>query len=201
MHNLRLHTAIEKAKADNTPKDVIERALNSSQKDASTMEEITYEGNVGPVAVVVEALSDNRKRTAMHVRALFTKHGGTLGTAGSVDYVFTSVGRVHVPCPDAAQQDSIFEAALEAGASDVNFEDEPGVALVICDPGNVGSVRKALSTAGLASTVAETVRVPTVTVELDGEKEETFGHFLERLHEDEDVQAVYHNATTAAELQ
>ena len=209
---MRLASAIEKAQRDDCPKHIIERAKDVSAKGEAT-EEILYEG-IGPssVAVLVEALTTNRNRAAKTIRACFNKYNGDFQSSGSVSWQFTTRGRftLEYDAADAAVQDKLMEAAMNAGAEDIEFpEDEPAgdeegaapkkgagaTAYVFCDPGKLGTVKNALIAAGYKPTVSELLRTANSTVEVpEGEEAEAFSAFLERLEELEDVQAIYHNA-------
>lgn len=215
----RLHSALDKARRDNVPVAIIERAVSASKgpaAGAAAMEEVVYEG-VGPssVAVLVEALTDNRARAVKWIKAAFRAYGGELQSSGAVSWQFTARGRFTLPCPDASEaaQEALMNAAMEAGADDIEFpeadaeEEEvdggdgavapppPAVAYVFCDPAVLGTVRNALVAAGHTPSVTEVLRLPQSTVSVpEGDASEAFAAFLARLEELEDVQAVVHNA-------
>ncbi len=143
--NPRLRGAVQAARAANMPKDNIERAIKRAAggEDAANYEEIRYEGyGPGGVAVIVEALTDNRNRTASEVRAAFSKHGGSLGETNSVSFMFDRVGLIVYP-RDVASADEMFEAAVEAGASNVESVDDSYE--VTCDPDDLSTVRDSLT--------------------------------------------------------
>jgi YebC/PmpR family DNA-binding regulatory protein len=191
--NSRLRLAIQNARAENLPKDNIERAIKkASGGDADSYETIRYEGyGPGGVAVIVEALTDNRARTAPNVRSYFAKHGGNMGETGSVSFMFTKVGEIVYPKAKASA-DAMLDAAIEAGADDV-VSDE--VHTVTCAFENIGEVSQALAAKfGDAETV-KIVWKPTVMAPLaEFEKAESLMKLVDILDEDDDVQHVFTNA-------
>ena len=190
--NPRLRLAIQNARAENMPKDNIERAIKKAQGgDGENYEEVRYEGyGPGGVAIVVEALTDNRNRTAGAVRSCFTKHGGALGETGSVSFMFDRVGQIVYPA-SAGSADKVLEAAIEAGADDVKSDEEGHV--IICAFADLGDVAKALEQVlGEAETVKAVWQPQTMTA-LDEEKAATMMKLLGILDDDDDVQAVYSN--------
>jgi len=190
--NPRLRAAVIAARAENMPKDNIERAIKKALGgDAENYEEVRYEGyGPGGVAVVVEALTDNRNRTASGVRSMFTKHGGALGETGSVSFMFSRVGQI-VYRPEAGSADAVLEAAIEAGADDVRSDADGHV--VTCSFTDLGEVAKALEAKlGEAETV-KAVWQPQTTTALDEERAASMMKLLAALEDDDDVQAVYSN--------
>jgi len=190
--NPRLRLAIQNARAENMPKDNIERAIKKAQGgDGENYEEVRYEGyGPGGVAIVVEALTDNRNRTAGAVRSYFTKNGGALGETGSVAFMFDRVGQIVYPA-SAGSADAVLEAAIEAGAEDVKSDEEGHV--VTCAFGDLGEVAKALEQAlGEAETVKAVWQPQTMTA-LDEDKAATMVKLLGIIEDDDDVQAVYSN--------
>jgi len=194
-NNLPLQTAIEKARSYSMPKDNIERAIargSGAGTDSEAFEHIVYEG-YGPngVAIIVEALTDNRNRTAADVRHVFTKHEGSLGTTGAVVWLFERRGIVMV---DAGQtdEDSVMLAAAEGGADDVTEDGDSFE--VTTSPEALTSVREALEQAGIEVESAETTMVPKTTVELDDEAaaRKTL-RLIDALEELDDVNEVYAN--------
>jgi YebC/PmpR family DNA-binding regulatory protein len=190
--NPRLRLAVQSARAENMPKDNIERAIKKAMGgDADTYEQIRYEGyGPGGIAVIVEALTDNRNRTASVVRSLFIKYGGNLGETGSVSFMFSRVGEI-VYKPGAGSADAMMEAAIDAGADDVQ-SDETGHTIT-CAFENIGEVSAALS-AKLGD--AESVKVvwkPQTMAPADQEKVESLMKLVEALDEDDDVQNVFTN--------
>ncbi|MEM9530995.1 MAG: YebC/PmpR family DNA-binding transcriptional regulator [Pseudomonadota bacterium] len=192
--NPRLRLAIEKANAANMPKDTLERAIKKATGDLEgvTYEEIRYEGYApNGVAVMVDCLTDNRNRTVAEVRHAFTKYGGSLGTDGSVAYLFSKLGVITFG--PGADEDAIMEAALEAGAEDVVTDDDGSVE-VITSPEEFEAVRDGLKAAGLAADDAEVTMKPETTVSLDVESGQTVLSLLDMLEDQDDAQAVYSNA-------
>ncbi len=196
--NPRLRTAITAAKAANMPKETMERAIKrGGGGDDAGLEEIRYEG-YGPngVAVIVEALTDNRNRTAAEIRALFSKHGGSLGETNSVSFMFDHVGSICYP-PGAGSGDEIFEAALEAGADDV-ISNETGHE-IICAVDDFSAVAEALEkTIGSPASAGLVWRSET-TVAIGDDAAETLFKLLEGLDENDDVRAVSANYEVSEE--
>lgn len=197
--NARLRLAIQAAKAQSMPKDNIQRAITkASGTDSDNYEEVRYEGyGPGGVAVIVEALTDNRNRTASAVRSYFTKSGGALGETGSVGFMFNRVGEIVYPAK-AGTADAVLEAAIEAGAEDVESDEESHV--VTCAFEDLGEVSKSLeATLGDADSVKAVWR-PTVTTALDEEKAVSLMKLIDTLDEDDDVQNVYGNYEISEEI-
>lgn len=199
-HNPRLRTAIDKALAQNMTKDNLERAIKrgSGELEGAQYEEIRYEGyGPGGVAVLVECATDNRTRTVGEVRHAFSKHGGNLGTEGSVAYLFKKLGVLsYAP---GSSEDKIMEAALEAGADDVVTDDDGGIE-VLTSPEAFHAVNDAMTKAGLTPQHAEIAQRAGVDVSLDAETAEKVIKLLEVLEDLDDVQNVYTNADFPAEL-
>ncbi len=190
--NARLRLAIQNARAENMPKDNIERAIKKAfGGDAENYEEVRYEGyGPGGVAIVVEALTDNRNRTAGAVRSYLTKNGGALGETGSVAFMFDRVGQI-VYKPEAGTADEVVEAAINAGADDVNSDADGHV--ITCGFADLGEVAKNLEGAlGEAETV-KAVFQPRTFASLDEDKAATMMKLLAALDDDDDIQAVYSN--------
>ncbi|MFL5101603.1 MAG: YebC/PmpR family DNA-binding transcriptional regulator [Xanthobacteraceae bacterium] len=190
--NPRLRAAILAARAENMPKDNIERAIKKSQGgDAESYEEIRYEGyGPGGAALIVEAMTDNRNRTASDVRSSFTKNGGNLAETGAVSFLFDHVGVVEYE-PKAADADAMLEAAVEAGADDV-ASSEAGHE-VYCAPGALAEVTKALEARFGEPRKSALVWKPQTTVAVDDEAGEKLLRLLEMLEDHDDVQNVYGN--------
>jgi YebC/PmpR family DNA-binding regulatory protein len=191
--NPRLRTAIAAAKAANMPGDTMNRAITkgSGGGDDTNFEEIRYEGyGPGGVAVIVEALTDNRNRTASEVRAAFTKYNGNMGETGSVSFMFERVGLI-VYGAGAASADDMFEAALEAGAGDVASTDTGHE--VTCDPDDFSAVRDALEAKFGEAEDARLDWKPQNSVAIDGKNAETLLKLLDALEENDDVQRVAAN--------
>ena len=191
--NPRLRGAILTARQANMPKDNIERAIKrvAGGEDDAVYEEVRYEGyGPGGVAVIVEALTDNRNRTAGEVRSAFTKHGGTLGETNSVSFMFDRMGVITYPAK-VASAEAVFEAAVEAGAS--NVESTGATHEVTCDPDDFSTVRDALTEKFGDPTGAELIWRPQTTVAIDEEKAQTMLKMLDMLDESDDVQRVSAN--------
>ncbi|MPY71506.1 MAG: YebC/PmpR family DNA-binding transcriptional regulator [Alphaproteobacteria bacterium] len=191
--NPRLKAAIAAAKAQNMPKDNIERAIKraTGEGDGAAYEAIRYEGyGPGGVALIVEALTDNRNRTASEVRAAFSKNGGSLGETGSVSFQFDRVGSIAYPA-GAASAETMFEAALEAGAADV-MSGENGHE-VVCPPDELNAVRDALEARFGAPEQAELIWKPQNTIPVDEETADALFRLMEALDESDDVQSVAAN--------
>ncbi len=191
--NPRLRSAIAAARAANMPKDNIERAIKkvAGGDEGENFEEIRYEGyGPGGIAVIVEALTDNRNRTASEVRSAFSKHGGNLGETGAVSFMFDHVGQIHYP-PETGSTDEVFEAALEAGAEDVESSDEGHD--IFCQPDDFHAVREALEpNLGEPSSAALEWR-PQNSVEVNDKEAETLLKLLDALEDNDDVQRVSAN--------
>jgi len=191
--NPRLRSAIAAARAANMPKDNIERAISrgSGGGDGANYEEVRYEGyGPGGVALIVEALTDNRNRTAAEIRAAFTKHGGNLGETGSVSFMFGRVGVIHYAA-DVASTDEMFEAALEAGAEDV--ESTESGHQITCAPDDLSTVRDALETRFGSADRAGLDWVAQNTVPVDEHTAETLFKLFDVLDDSDDVQRVAAN--------
>ncbi len=192
--NPRLRTAIEAAKAQNMPKDNIERAIKkgTGELEGVAYEEVTYEGyGPGGVAFLIECMTDNKNRAASEVRHILSKRGGSMAKAGAVAYLFEAKGYI-VFDKDGLDEDQIMEAALEAGADDV--KDGGDVWEVYCAPGDFNQVLEGLKSAGLEPTQAEVTKLPTTTVSItDPEEARKVLALAEALDEADDVQNVYSN--------
>jgi YebC/PmpR family DNA-binding regulatory protein len=191
--NPRLRLAVQAARAENMPKDNIERAIKKALGgEAETYEQIRYEGyGPGGAAVIVEALTDNRNRTASVVRSLFTQYGGHLGETGSVAFMFNRVGEI-VYRADKASADAMLEAAIDAGADDVQF-DAAGHT-VTCAFESIGEVSAALAAKFGEAQSVKIVWKPQTMAPLGQEKAESLIKLVEALDEDDDVQNVFSNA-------
>ena len=190
--NPRLRLAIQNAKAESMPKDNIQRAVNkASGGDAESYDEVRYEGyGPGGVAVIVEALTDNRNRTASNVRAAFTKAGGALGETGSVSFLWDRAGEIYYEAK-AGSADKVMEAAIEAGADDIQSDEEGHT--ILCGFEAVNEVSKALE-ASLGE--AESVKIiwkPQTNVPVDEERAQSLMKLVANLEDDDDVQNVYAN--------
>ena len=193
--NARLRLGVEKALAANMTKDTIERAVRrgSGAEGADNMQEMRYEGyGPGGVALIIDAMTDNPVRTVSDVRHALSKHGGNLGTSGSVAFQFTRLGEIALASNAPGAEDKIIETALDAGADDV--QTQAGQSTVLCTPENFEAVKKALATAGFVSLRADVVMRPQNRVAVTDDITETLHDLIEWLEELDDVQDVYHNA-------
>jgi len=192
--NPRLRLAIEKANAANMPKDTIERTIKKAagELEGVSYEEIRYEGYAqGGIAVMIECLSDNRNRTVSEVRHAFSKHGGNLGTDGSVAYLFNKIGVLNFA--PGTSEDEVMEVALEAGADDI-VTGEDGSIEVLTSPETFSSLVAALEAAGITPANAEITMRADLEVELDVDTGQKVLKFLDILEDLDDTQAVYSNA-------
>ena len=192
--NPRLRLAVEKAKGANMPADTIKKNIDKAtgSLEGISYEEIRYEGyGIGGAAIIVDCMTDNRVRTVAEVRHAFSKHGGNLGSDGSVAFMFKHCGQfIFAP---GASEDKIMEAALEAGAEDV-ITDDDGAIEVLTAVGDFEAVKNALEAAGLKPEVAEVTMRAENTVEVAGEDAAKMQKLLDVLEDLDDVQEVYHNA-------
>lgn len=195
-NNSKLRDVIAKAKANNMPNDTIDRGIKKAagNVDAVNYVSITYEG-YGPngTAIIVEALTDNKNRTASNVRNAFTKGNGNVGTTGCVSYMFDQKGQIIVDKEEyETDADEFMMMALDAGAEDFNEEDDSYE--ILTTPDDFSQVREALEQAEVPMAQAEVTMIPQTYVELTDENDlKMFNRILDMLDEDDDVQAVYHN--------
>ena len=193
--NPRLRAAIDKALGANMTRDTVDRAIKrgTGELDGVSYEEIRYEGYApSGVAVLVECTTDNRNRTVSEVRHVFTKFGGNLGSDGSVAYLFDKVGLLIFP--PGVDEDVVMEAAVDAGAQDVEIGSD-GAVEVITEPDKLNFVTEQMSAAGLVSELAEVVQRPTSETELAGEDAEKVMLLISALEDLDDVQDVFTNAS------
>lgn len=193
-NNSKLRDLIAKAKANNVPNDNIERLLKKAGDSKENYDEITYEG-YGPsgVAVIVEALTDNRNRTAGDLRHYFDKCGGNLGQNGSVSFLFETKGMIYIENEDnKIDEEKVMDDCFEAGASDFNYEDE--LITVVTEPNDVSKVAGKLAEMGYVYSSAEVEYIPMTKVQItDEEATEKMQKLLDLFDENDDVQNVYHN--------
>ena len=195
-NNSRLRDVIAKAKANNMPNDTIDRGIKRAAGDANAVnyEHVTYEG-YGPsgIAIIVEALTDNKNRTASNVRNAFTKGNGSLGTSGCVSYMFDQKGQIIIDREECDMDaDDLMMMALDAGAED--FSEEEDSFEILTSPDDFSKVRETLEKEGIPMAEAEITMIPQNYVTLSDENEIKFlNRTLDLLDEDDDVQAVYHN--------
>lgn len=198
--NPRLRLALDKALTANMTRDTIDRAIarGAGSTDADNMEELSYEGYApSGVAIYVDAMTDNRNRTAAEVRHVFNKYGGNLGTDGSVAYLFERKGQLQFAA--GVNEDALMEAALEAGADDV-VASEDGSVEVLTSFADFISVHEALNKAGFKPESAEITMIPSVTAELDLETAQKVLKLIDMLEDLDDVQNVYSNAEISDEV-
>ncbi|MEM9684431.1 MAG: YebC/PmpR family DNA-binding transcriptional regulator [Pseudomonadota bacterium] len=198
--NASLRTAVAAARAQNMPKDNIERAIKkgSGGGEADNYEEIRYEGyGPGGVAMIVDTLTDNRNRTASAIRSAFSKHGGSLGETNSVSYMFDRVGQIVYPT-DTASADDVFEAALEAGAQDVDSSGEAHE--ITCDPDDLHSVLDSLVARFGEPENAGLIWKPQTTVDIDEAKAGSLFKLLGVLDDSDDVQKVSSNFNVSDDI-
>ena len=196
--NPRLRTAIDKAKAENMPKDNIERAVKKGAggMEGVTYEEIVYEGyGPGGAAVLVEVLTDNRNRSVSDIRSILTKCNGNMGEAGCVAWMFSKKGLIVYD--KSVDFEQLFEAAIEAGAEDVAEQDEH--IEVTTEPGAFIEVREALEARGFKFLNAETTMIPQTLVLLEGKQAENMLKMMDKLEDNDDVQNVYSNFDISSE--
>ena len=192
--NMRLKLALSKAKANNIPKDNINRAIQKGlgASDGSNYEELTYEG-YGPAgtAIMLDILTDNRNRTAADVRHIFSKYGGNLGETGCVGWMFKKKAVFIVEKETFDDEDALMEIVLEAGADDVSAEDD--IFEITAEPEAFDDIEKALGEKGIEPASAEVTMVPDTTVKVEGEIVAKMQKLLDALDENDDVQNVYGN--------
>ena len=192
--NPRLRLAVERAKGANLPADRIKYNIDKATGNAEgvSYEEIRYEGyGIGGAAIIVDTMTDNRVRTVAEVRHAFSKHGGNMGTEGSVAFQFKHCGQfIFAP---GTNEDKVMEVALEAGAEDVVTDDD-GAIEVLTAPGDFEAVKEALQAAGLEPADADVTMRPDLTIELIGEDAERMQKLLDVLEDLDDTQAIFHNA-------
>lgn len=192
--NPRLRLAVDKALSENMTRDTIDRAVKrgAGMQEGDNYEELVYEGyGPGGVAVIVETMTDNNKRTVADVRHAFTKYGGNLGTTGSVNYLFHRKGVLFFA--PGIDEDQLLDVALEAGADDVQTQPDGSIE-VLTSPDAYNEVKDALTAAGFKAENAEVTLVPDTHAELDADNAVKFIKMLDALEDSDDVQNVYHNA-------
>ena len=195
-NNSRLRDIVAKAKANNMPNDTIDRSIKKAAGDANAVnyESITYEG-YGPsgVAIIVEALTDNKNRTASNVRSAFTKGSGSIGTPGCVSYMFEKKGQILIAKEDCEMdEDDLMMTALDAGAEDFAAEEDSYE--IVTDPDDFSKVREALEAESIEMASAEVTMIPKTLVDLTSEDDiKNLQKTLDLLEEDDDVQDVWHN--------
>jgi len=191
--NSRLRIAIQNAKGANMPKDNIERAIKkSTSSDASDYQEVTYEGYaLHGVAVFVECTTDNLNRTISSVRSIFNKYSGSLGTNGSLEFIFDRKGVFNFPVPSGVDQDDFTLELIDGGAEDAEIDE--GYFHITCAMEDFGNLQKKLESLGIESEVSELQRIPNTHVSLDDDSLPKVMKMVDALEDDDDVQKVYHN--------
>lgn len=191
--NPRLRAAIQAAKAENMPKDNIERAIKkgTGELEGASYEECSYEAyGPGGVAIMLDCLTDNRNRTVAEVKHIFERHGGNLGEPGCVSWIFEKKGLI-VFERDSVEEERLLDLALEAGAEDIKEEDTQFE--ILTDPSDFESVKKAFDDQGLGYTLAEVSMIPQNTIRLEGRDAERMLNLMETLEENDDISHVYAN--------
>ena len=190
--NPRLRLAVREAKSNSVPKDVIDRAIKKSQSaDFENMDEIRYEGYAsGGIAVIVEALTDNRNRTASNVRSLFTKYGGNLGESGAVSFLFDQCGLIAFDLKERSE-DEVFEKVIEAGADDVDFFDQR--AFVYCPTEELNTIANFMETSGFEDISSKIIWKAKEPLKIGLEQLQKVAKLIEALEDDEDVRSVTSN--------
>lgn len=193
--NAALRAVIDKAKANNMPKDNINRSIQKASGELGSInyESIVYEGyGTNGIAVIVEALTDNKNRTGGEVRHIFDKAGGSLGTTGCVSYMFDTKGVITIEKKSGMDDDEMMMTALDAGAEDFDVVDN--YYEIVTSPTDFAAVRDALTAAGIEYVSAEIERIPQNTIFLDNESRDKLLKMLDAFEDNDDVQNVYHNA-------
>jgi YebC/PmpR family DNA-binding regulatory protein len=198
-YNPRLRLAIQNAKGANMPKDNIERAIKKGSQDGADFMEVNFEG-YGPhgVAIFVECLTDNNQRTVAVVRSSFTKYGGSLGTKGSLSFVFEHKGIFEFKKTDEMDMDELELEIIDAGAEDIELEDD--IITVICAKEDFGSISKKLDELGIDAISAGLQRIPNDLKHLDIQEAKSVLKLIEVLDDDDDIRNVYHNIEMTDEL-
>jgi len=191
--NPRLRTVIQKAKEANMPKDNIEKAIKkgTGELEGYNLEEVVYEG-YGPsgVAIIIDAMTDNKNRTTAEIRSILSKNGGNLGENGCVSWIFENKGVITVSA-DKYDENTVMEVALEAGADDIKQEGD--VWEIITEPENLNDVSESIKERGIEVQMADVMRIPKTTVKLDEKNAEKVLSLLEKLEDNDDVQRVAAN--------
>ena len=190
--NPRLRLAVREAKSNSVPKDVIDRAIKKSQSaDFENLDEIRYEGYAsGGIAIIVEALTDNRNRTASNVRSLFTKYGGNLGESGAVGFLFDQCGLIAFDLKERSE-DEVFEKVIEAGADDVEFFDQR--AFVYCPTEELNTIANFMETSGFEDISSKIIWKAKEPLKIGLEQLQKVAKLIEALEDDEDVRSVTSN--------
>jgi len=200
--NPRLRLAIQNAKGANMPKDTIDRAVKKAAGEGGAeYVEVTFEG-YGPsgVAIFTECMTDNNNRTVSNVRSVFSKHGGNLGTNGSLEFIFDRKGVFFLPIPEGSDEEVLTLDLIDGGAEDVDFQD--GFLQITCELEDFGNMQKKLDELSIEAESAELQRIPNTYVELEDDIFAKIMKLIDALEDDDDVQKVYHNVdATDAQLE
>lgn len=197
--NPRLRLAVQNAKAQNMPKDNIERAISRADKDGANLKEMNFEGyGVGGVAVFVECLSDNINRTVGAIRAIYNKRGGSLGTNGSLSFIFDRKGVFNIALKEGMDREELELELIDAGAEDFEIEDETVVVTTALE--DFGNVNKKLEELNIEPEKAELQRIPNNYQALGVEEAKKVIRMIDEFEENDDVQNVYHNLEMSDEL-
>ena len=198
--NARLRLAVLNAKGQNMPRENIERAISKGEKDDSNLLPIEFEGyGPGGVAVFVECLTDNNNRTVAGIRKIFSHRGGSLGTKGSLSFIFERKGSFNIPLKTEMDLEVLELDLIEAGAEDLEIDGEMIIVTTALE--DFGKVNRKLEELGIAPEKAELQRIPTLEKKLTVEEAKKFLNMIEEFEENEDVQNVYHNLAMTAELE
>jgi YebC/PmpR family DNA-binding regulatory protein len=192
--NLSLRYTIDEAKAANMPKDTIEKAImkGTGELGGENYEAAIYEGYApGGIAIMIDALTNNRTRTAPELRSIFEKHGGNFAASGAVAFQFVKQGMISIKA-SSADEDKLLELGLEAGAEDVKNEGE--IFVIVTAPATYLKVKDAITAANIAVEASEITNVPTTTIPIDAERAQKLLKLLDALEDNDDVQSVSHNA-------
>ena len=196
--NPRLRIAIQNAKAINIPKDNIERAIKKGiGAEVENYQELTYEGNFGPVGIFIEATTDNPFRTVANIRSYYNKIGGSLGTNGSLSFIFSRKGVFHFTMPDEMELDDLELELIDAGAEEVNAEEKE--VTVITSFEDYGNMQKKLEDLNIEISEASLQQIPGVLVPLDNETYQKAMKLIDLMEDDDDIQKVYHNIDVTEE--
>ena len=199
-YNPRLRMAVNNGKAANMPKANVENAIKkASQKDSANYDEVVYEGYAPHgIAVLVETATDNPTRTVANVRHVFSKYGGSLGTSGSVDYMFSRKGVFQVAKDAVGDRDEFELEMIDAGLENINEEDDH--LMLYCAFADFGSLSKALEDKGIEALESKLDRIPSMSIKLSDEEAEEVIKLIEKMEEDDDVQYVFHTMDMNEEL-
>lgn len=197
--NPKLRLAINNARGANMPKDNIQRAISKAEKDGSSFQESTFEGYApGGIAIFVECLSDNNNRTVSLIRSIFNKRGGSLGTNGSLSFLFDRKGVITVPKSDKINPDDFEMEMIDAGAQDLETTDETYIIYTALE--DFGAVQKRLESLGIEAENAQLQRIPNDTKEVDIDTAKKIMNMIDEFEDCDDVQNVYHNLEMTDEL-